>query len=397
MRRLHIGCGTVYLRGWINSDIRSDRSHLASARPDLVEKYITDESDYYGRHQDKTLDTVRTGPRNDEYVCDEYGSFMDLPGSTWTIDELLCRHSFEHLSISEAHKALDEIDRKLKNGAILRIDVPDHDGAMKKLTETKDEFFIRHLLGPRNSDYGYHMMSYTQKGLRELVESHGFVYLGEEPNIHFYPAFCLKFEKPGGRLPSEYAMHGVKLEAGMKILDIGPGPYPLAQATHYIDSDSAVIRNLQDGKEFTCADIEKDSLKQIPDKFFDYVFCSHVLEHLEDPVAAIHKISRIGKRGTIVVPSAFKEFLFLWEENDHKWWIFPPKGNGPIIFMLKNKEWADALGDGEASKALCRIFRTGPTRLDHDQRLLRKWYYEKEPNLDVIYHWEGNAAAAYYI
>ena len=190
--KLHVGSGSIYLRDWCNVDLPYPNVFLASERPDLVERLITDESDYYGRHSAKTTDTLKT-PIRQEMVCDRYGSFEFLPVCLKSIDEVLSRQCFEHLSITEAHNALESLRAVLKPGGILRLDVPDHDEALRKLGETGDYFFARHLMGPRSSDMGFHMMSYQRMSLRVLVEAHGFTYVEEEPNIHIYPAFCLRF------------------------------------------------------------------------------------------------------------------------------------------------------------------------------------------------------------
>jgi len=34
-----------------------------------------------------------------------------------------------------------------------------------------------------------------------------------------------------------------------------------------------------------------------PDKSFDFVYCAHVLEHVDDPIRACREIMRVGKRG----------------------------------------------------------------------------------------------------
>lgn len=193
--KVHIGCGSVYLRGWVNVDVANPKTFLASDRPDLVDRWITTDDDYYAKHQDKNIETLRSGPLEQEYVCDRYGDFLYLPVNGCGIDEALARHSFEHLSIREAHQALDILSNKMRSGAILRLDVPDHEETLRLLIETRDEFYVRHLLGPRRNDHGFHMMSYTREKLRDLVEGHGFKLTGEEPNIHFFPAFCLRFQK----------------------------------------------------------------------------------------------------------------------------------------------------------------------------------------------------------
>lgn len=193
--RVHVGCGSVYLSGgWINVDLPFPNVFLASDRPDLVEALITDDRDYYGRHRDKTIDSLRA-PIMQEMVCDRYGSFDFLPVPPGSVTELLSRQCFEHLSIAEAHLALERIKASLKPGGVVRLDVPDHDETLRLLRETGDQFYERHLMGPRNTDRGFHMMSYRRSDLRSLVESHGLVFDGEETMPRLYPAFCLRFKR----------------------------------------------------------------------------------------------------------------------------------------------------------------------------------------------------------
>ena len=44
-----------------------------------------------------------------------------------------------------------------------------------------------------------------------------------------------------------------------------------------------------------------------PDKFFDFVVCSHTLEDLEEPVYLLNEIKRLSKAGYIEVPSRLDE------------------------------------------------------------------------------------------
>jgi hypothetical protein len=193
------GCGAVYLDGYLNIDVREPGTFLAKDRPDLVVKWRTTEDRYYARHEDKTIDTLRDGPLHQEYVqeyvCGRYGDFFDLPAAPGDVSEVLTRQCFEHLSIREAHRALDSLCRLMASGGLLRVDVPDHEETLRLFRQNGDEFYIRHLLGPRRNDYGFHMMSYTRDRLRALVEGHGFSLIAEEPNIHFFPAFCLRFKR----------------------------------------------------------------------------------------------------------------------------------------------------------------------------------------------------------
>lgn len=193
--RAHLGSGSVYLRGWLNIDVDTPNTFLATQRPDLVEKYITDECDYYGRHKDKTQDSCREGALAQPYVCDMFGSWQCLGLPEATVSTLLSRQSFEHMSLSEARRALTGAYRALRRDGILRLDVPDIEASLDRLATTGDRFYIRHIVGPRRNDYGYHTQAYSRSGLTKLVEEHGFRFVEEEPNIHWYDAFTLQFRK----------------------------------------------------------------------------------------------------------------------------------------------------------------------------------------------------------
>jgi len=388
--KLHIGSGSVYLRDWVNIDVPGPKNFLAVDRPDLIEQWGTHDGNYYKRHRDKTIETLRDGPLDQEYVCDQFGSWLQLPIAAWSVDEVLSRHSFEHLSLSEARAALDQLDEVMIPGGILRLDVPDHAETVRLLQETKDPFYARHLLGPRRDAYGFHMMSYTRESLRALVEEHGFGYVGEEENIHFYPAFCLRFEKRGLRAARDYVKPPCEIPDSWKVLEIGPGDFPFERANVVVDWNYAKLEALKaQGKETHTANFA-DGLPQFKDKEFDYVWCSHVFEHVDDPIACAKTLSRIGKRGTLVVPSAIKESLFMFEEAEHKWLILPnPQDGEPPIFVRHNEAYVSRLKDTEVQKIGCKLFRIGPNRLGEDQRYLRRWYYENEPALDIVVHWEG--------
>jgi predicted SAM-dependent methyltransferase len=389
MKKLHIGCGAVYLEGWTNIDMPGPDTHLAKDRPDLVERLKTTEKEgYYARHQDKTISALREGPIKKEMVCDEFGTFQSLPASAQEIEEILARHVFEHLSLTEARKALDEVDYRMAPGGVLRIDVPDHEETLKLYKSTGDAFYIRHLLGPRSNEYGYHMMSYTRDLLKKTVEEHGFIFEAEEPNIHFYPAFCYRFRKPGIRPPYEYFADRIKLEPSWVVGEIGPGTYPLPYAAYYIDKEKKFLEAVSSraGVKTILGDVEQGL--PIPDKFFDFIYASHILEHVNNLEKACKEVSRIAKRGVVIVPSAFKDFMFNWEEGDHKWWFLPNYQNVLEAKRL-DYEFRSVTSDSNYSRATCHLFRTGPNRVDPEYRLLRRWFYEKEPALDVFCAWEG--------
>ena len=64
------------------------------------------------------------------------------------------------------------------------------------------------------------------------------------------------------------------------------------------------------------------------DKTFDYVICSHILEHMEDPQKFIKEVMRVGNAGYIEVPSALSERVFGW---DFHLWYCEKDGNRLVL------------------------------------------------------------------
>ncbi len=111
-----------------------------------------------------------------------------------------------------------------------------------------------------------------------------------------------------------------KISTKDAVLDIGCGAKPFPLATHLGDVDvdfcKESLKNAGDPRPFTEA-----SVMALPfdDKSFDFIFCTHVLEHVTDPAKACQEIMRVGKRGYIECPRAWIEIL--WESEDHKWLV----------------------------------------------------------------------------
>jgi len=179
------------------------------------------------------------------------------------------------------------------------------------------------------------------------------------------------------------------MPSSWRVLDVGPGAYPLQRADVYLDHDPDKLEALTlEGKETIVANLA-DGLPEISDKYFDFVWCSHVLEHVDAPGQCAATLSRIAHRGVLVVPSAIKESLFNFEEPEHQWLILPSPSGGPPVFVRHNRRWMDRIKDIDIQKIMCRTFRTGTGPDTLDDQYCRTWFAVHEPDLDIIVHWEG--------
>jgi SAM-dependent methyltransferase len=100
-------------------------------------------------------------------------------------------------------------------------------------------------------------------------------------------------------------------------------------------------------RPFVMGDIEH---LPFADKAFDFVICSHVLEHVRDPERAVAELQRVGRRGYIETPSA------AWERvtgfDFHSWMV--SKVGDRLVFVEKQHpiedpplaEWFDGFQSG---------------------------------------------------
>lgn len=130
------------------------------------------------------------------------------------------------------------------------------------------------------------------------------------------------------------------IKPGSSVLDIGSGHYPFPLATVLVDlyaekSPHRCEPLLRDHRPLIVAGIEELPFKS---KSFDFVYCSHVLEHVEDPIRACEEIMRVGKRGYIETPSFGKDVLFGWAgETGHKWFTVSI-GNILVFFEYSERQ-----------------------------------------------------------
>jgi len=109
---------------------------------------------------------------------------------------------------------------------------------------------------------------------------------------------------------------------GSVVLDIGSGHYPFLLATILVDlyakdSPHRTQELIRDERPFLVVDIGHLPFR---DKSVGFVYCSHVLEHVEDPKQACSELIRVGHRGYIETPNFASDLLFGWGAYiNHKW------------------------------------------------------------------------------
>ncbi len=135
--KLHLGCGTRYLEGYVHIDL-ADYDHIdIKSSVDLLDKIEND-----------------------------------------SIDEIYASHVLEYFDRTEAEKVLNEWKRTLKKGGLLRLAVPNFEQLINVYKKTEE---IEKILGPlfgkwsiEKESFIYHKTVYDRKSLTLLLEKIGF-------------------------------------------------------------------------------------------------------------------------------------------------------------------------------------------------------------------------------
>lgn len=120
-----------------------------------------------------------------------------------------------------------------------------------------------------------------------------------------------------------------------KVLEIGPGatPHPRSDVFLEIIYDNEEERIAQSGNVGilnTTKQIIYYNGEKFPfvDKEFDYIICSHVLEHVQNIPLFISEIQRVSSRGYFEFPTIYYDYLYnipehinflLFSEGEIKW------------------------------------------------------------------------------
>jgi SAM-dependent methyltransferase len=107
------------------------------------------------------------------------------------------------------------------------------------------------------------------------------------------------------------------------VLDIGSGDKPHWRADvlldRYVDDDHAGQRSGRAAARVSRPLFDADAAAMpFADGAFDYVVCSHMLEHVEDPAAVVAEMARVAAAGYIEVPEAASAKIL--DFPSHLWW-----------------------------------------------------------------------------
>jgi hypothetical protein len=131
-----------------------------------------------------------------------------------------------------------------------------------------------------------------------------------------------------------------------RVLDIGGGHNPFKGVTHVVDFDLKEGRDrhgnllvVPEPARLFAADVQALPFHA---KSFDYVYASHVLEHVDWPSDACREIMRVASAGYVETPSPLLEQGLAYLDKDlpeywmHKWFVFSPSP-AELVFEPKTR------------------------------------------------------------
>jgi ubiquinone/menaquinone biosynthesis C-methylase UbiE len=122
------------------------------------------------------------------------------------------------------------------------------------------------------------------------------------------------------------------IRKGDRVLEIGSGGNPMIRSNILVDYD--ISKNaereatLAHDRPFVQADMTALPFR---DHSFDFCYSAHVVEHLADVDCGLKEMTRVAKRGVIILPSEIYERN--WCKWSHKWII--TLENGTLVFRRK--------------------------------------------------------------
>ena len=124
-----------------------------------------------------------------------------------------------------------------------------------------------------------------------------------------------------------------------RVLEIGPGgtPHPRADVLLEYDFASASVSEAQRGytppmKTSKQVVFYKGNRFPFEDRAFDYVICSHVIEHVQDVTTFIAELNRVGSAGYLEYPTIYYEYVYNFPEH----LTFVKRKGGCLYWMNKS-------------------------------------------------------------
>lgn len=119
----------------------------------------------------------------------------------------------------------------------------------------------------------------------------------------------------------ERMVDALDISPNERVLDIGGGGAPLPRADVVVDRYLAAVADRDNLQATVDSRWLAGDVQALPfvDHTFDFAYCAHVLEHVNDPGRACEELMRVARRGYIETPRRLTEMLH--GHPTHRWLV----------------------------------------------------------------------------
>ncbi len=169
------------------------------------------------------------------------------------------------------------------------------------------------------------------------------------------------------------------IHSGQTVLDVGSGHDPFPGATvlgdRFLRTEVHRKKELvRDGRPMAVFDVEA---MPFPDKSFDFVYCSHVLEHVPHPELACAELARVGRRGYIETPTLGKDVLFSQTAEMHRWHVVAHEQE--LHFFECTERQRNGIGSNAWRKAI----------FAKHHNTFQDLFWDNQDLFNVMFLWDG--------
>jgi len=173
MNKVHLCCGDVYLKGYINVDVYGDLVTVVSENineTELENYYKKEIHDFQRPIMDRRM-----------HIPHEW-KFENN-----SLDEVLMICAIEHFSKEEAQHIINLVYGSLKKGGVFKFDFPD---VIETVNQYKDdpEYMMRLIYGSGKNEFGFHKHGYTEMMMRDMLGERNWRNITQQDIVkHQYP------------------------------------------------------------------------------------------------------------------------------------------------------------------------------------------------------------------